>query len=620
MRSRILLAFVALLIFTQDAYAQWVPTGGGGSSGVSQVVAGSGITVSPAGGTGVVTVTSTSSGGSVTSFSSGNLTPLFTTSVATATSTPALSFALSNAGGTSWFGNATGTSAPPAFNTSVIPNALINFASPAAIGSTTPAAVSATNLTVTGTVTLPTLSVALGALAQGGASTNQVITWNGTTWAPASPAGTGTVTSFSSGNLTPLFTTSVATATSTPALSFTLSAATNPSWFGATGSTTPAYQAGAVPTTLGGLGTTTAPSAVGQIPINTTGNTYTPATLTAGTNVTITNASGAITINSTGGGGGGGLANGGNQATSFSGVINNYYQITGTATCTLPTAVSNPGEIDLFVGASGSLTINTTSSQTISSNGAAYASGALQSANPGDAYRLTTDGANWSLQYYGSALRQWAPSQAAQSYRNWHTLHAQAGSSSIVGANATATTGGTLGNVTTGSVSQTNVSTGTTTNTAAFIQNGAGNTIFLSLNPHFQAYVQTGTSLAAQRIIIGLTSNLGSTLGSDTPSVLGAYFRLSSTASDTAPQCITNNAGTLTVLSSGVTAIVSTWHLYQIDGVGSSMVFRIDGAVVQVISTNLPPTTNALGVNVGIQNTTTTSESIGFGSMEWDIN
>ncbi|MGI8952289.1 MAG: beta strand repeat-containing protein [Chitinophagaceae bacterium] len=46
------------------------------------------------------------------------------------------------------------------------------------------------------------------------------------------PAGTGTVTSFSSGNLSPLFTTSVATPTTTPALSFTLSNAAAHSFFG----------------------------------------------------------------------------------------------------------------------------------------------------------------------------------------------------------------------------------------------------------------------------------------------------------------------------------------------------------------------------------------------------
>lgn len=48
----------------------------------------------------------------------------------------------------------------------------------------------------------------------------------------------GTVTSFSAGNLTPLFTTSVATATTTPALSFSLSNAGSQTYFGnATGST-----------------------------------------------------------------------------------------------------------------------------------------------------------------------------------------------------------------------------------------------------------------------------------------------------------------------------------------------------------------------------------------------
>lgn len=79
--------------------------------------------------------------------------------------------------------------------------------------------------------------------------------------------GTGTVTSFSAGNLSPLFTTSVATATSTPALSFTLSAAAANTYFGnATGaSASPSFVAAGALTrtndtnvtlTLGGAPTT----------------------------------------------------------------------------------------------------------------------------------------------------------------------------------------------------------------------------------------------------------------------------------------------------------------------------------------------------------------------------
>ena len=55
-------------------------------------------------------------------------------------------------------------------------------------------------------------------------STGQVLSTNGSgTLSWASPGGSGTVTSFSAGNLSPLFTTSVATATTTPALTFTQS-------------------------------------------------------------------------------------------------------------------------------------------------------------------------------------------------------------------------------------------------------------------------------------------------------------------------------------------------------------------------------------------------------------
>lgn len=57
------------------------------------------------------------------------------------------------------------------------------------------------------------------------------------------PAGTGTVTSFSAGNLSPLFTTSVATASSTPALTFALTNAAGGTLFGnnATSAGAPAY-------------------------------------------------------------------------------------------------------------------------------------------------------------------------------------------------------------------------------------------------------------------------------------------------------------------------------------------------------------------------------------------
>lgn len=58
----------------------------------------------------------------------------------------------------------------------------------------------------------------------------------------ACSAASGTVTSFSAGNLSPLFTTSVATATTTPALTFTLSNVTGPVLYGkASGTGAPAF-------------------------------------------------------------------------------------------------------------------------------------------------------------------------------------------------------------------------------------------------------------------------------------------------------------------------------------------------------------------------------------------
>ena len=65
-------------------------------------------------------------------------------------------------------------------------------------------------------------------------------------------AGSGTVTGFSAGTLSPLFTTSVATPTTAPALSFSLTNAAATSWFGnASGSPgAPSYNTGAFPAAL----------------------------------------------------------------------------------------------------------------------------------------------------------------------------------------------------------------------------------------------------------------------------------------------------------------------------------------------------------------------------------
>jgi hypothetical protein len=89
------------------------------TSGVSQIIAGTNVTISPSGGTGVVTINATGGGGTgtVTNFTAGNLSPLFTTAVATGNSTPALSFSLSNAAGYSLLGNNSGSTGAPAYNT-----------------------------------------------------------------------------------------------------------------------------------------------------------------------------------------------------------------------------------------------------------------------------------------------------------------------------------------------------------------------------------------------------------------------------------------------------------------------------------------------------------------------
>lgn len=140
---------------------------------------------------------------------------------------------------------------------------------------------------------------------------------------------------------------------------------------------------------LGGTGTTTAPSAVGQIPIATSGNVYTPATLTQGTGITVGNASGAVTITNSGvtsavagtaisvSGATGAVTINNTGVTALAGTANQITAsaATGSVTLSTPSAFVAPGSIAITTSLSKSFT------------GSISAAGSTQ----GTATALTTD-------------------------------------------------------------------------------------------------------------------------------------------------------------------------------------------------------------------------------------
>lgn len=158
----------------------------------------------------------------------------------------------------------------------------------------------------------------------------------------------------------------------------------------------------------GGTGQTTYTD--GQLLIgNTSGNTLSKATLTAGSNITITNGNGTIQIAASS------SANPAynitSQSTTYSAVISDYIIASGASfTITLPTAVGQSGKSIVIEHAGTSLTqvytLNTTSSQTIGG----VASGSYALYTVGEKLTVTSDNSNWRAQH--TATTDWVDAGA----------------------------------------------------------------------------------------------------------------------------------------------------------------------------------------------------------------
>lgn len=152
---------------------------------------------------------------------------------------------------------------------------------------------------------------------------------------------------------------------------------------------------GTLPVANGGTGQTSYTD--GQLLIgNTSGNTLAKATLTAGSNITITNGNGSISIAATSSATPA-YTYVSQSSTLNPAVIGDYYLLSGASfTITLPTAVGISGQTVLFQHNGTTFTqvytFNTTSSQTI--GGVASGSYALYTT---EFLELISDGANWQI-------------------------------------------------------------------------------------------------------------------------------------------------------------------------------------------------------------------------------
>lgn len=275
---------------------------------------------------------------------------------------------------------------------------------------------------ILGTPTSGTLTNCTGLLVAGGGTglaslTTYTLLAGGTTstgnMQQVSAGTTGQLLQSNGSSALPSFTTATFPATATSAGTILRADGTN--WVASTATFANTYSASNLLYSNGAntvTGLTTANSAVlvtnssgvpawsgtmtnGQVVIGSTSGTPAAATLTAGTNVTITNAANSITINA----GTGGINWAANSNATITAAANNGYILTnsGATTVNLPASPLTVGSIIGVAGQNGSFTVNIGASTNIIAFGTVYSTSFASANNSDVLVLLATTTTQWNI-------------------------------------------------------------------------------------------------------------------------------------------------------------------------------------------------------------------------------
>lgn len=113
--------------------------------------------------------------------------------------------------------------------------------------------------------------------------------------------------------------------------------------------------------------------------------------------------------------------------------------------------------------------------------------------------------------------------------------------------------------------------------------------------PYFEARIRTGSSIAAMRLWVGLSTTVS--MDVDTLGAAGGLlaFRYSTVAADTNWQVVTNENGTQVPADSGVAVATDTTYKFKMQMQdNATALFYIDGTLVATQTANIPSTSRNL--------------------------